>query len=160
MEVGRICGALDGEATAFRSRTLADAATPYVWLDATHVRVRDAGPVARIALLVATGVASPASAGTRARREQRRGLRLATLRALPRRASAPPFQWASRGEGVAERHHPLQLGAQVDKPTRRLMLLLRPSRRSYQRRTARDGDLATVHPAGRWAAEVRSLSES
>ena len=56
-EVSRICTALDAEVEAFRSRSLAGEAYPYLWLDATYVKVREGGRVVSMALLVATGVA-------------------------------------------------------------------------------------------------------
>jgi putative transposase len=56
-EVSRICAALDAEAEAFRARPLTDSAYPYVWLDATYLKVREAGRVVSMAALVATGVA-------------------------------------------------------------------------------------------------------
>jgi putative transposase len=37
-EVSRICGELDAEVAAFRSRPLYHIAFPYVFLDATYVR--------------------------------------------------------------------------------------------------------------------------
>ena len=43
-EVSRICAALDAEVAAFRGRSLAGEAYPYVWLDATYLKVREAGP--------------------------------------------------------------------------------------------------------------------
>lgn len=57
-EVSRICAALDAEVEAFRSRSLADETYPYLWLDATYVKVREAGRVVSMAALVATGVAA------------------------------------------------------------------------------------------------------
>jgi len=56
-EVSRICAALDAEVEAFRSRSLAGEAYPYLWLDATYVKVREGGRVVSMAVLVATGVA-------------------------------------------------------------------------------------------------------
>jgi putative transposase len=56
-EVSRICAALDAEVEAFRSRSLAGEAYPYLWLDATYVKVREGGRVVSMAMLVATGVA-------------------------------------------------------------------------------------------------------
>ncbi len=56
-EVSRICAALDSEVEAFRSRPLADTAYPYLWLDATYLKVREAGRVVSMAALVAVGVA-------------------------------------------------------------------------------------------------------
>jgi putative transposase len=57
-EVSRICAALDAEVEAFRSRSLADETYPYLWLDATYVKIREAGRVVSMAALVATGVAA------------------------------------------------------------------------------------------------------
>jgi putative transposase len=56
-EVSRICAGLDAEVAAFRSRSLGGEAYPYVWLDATYLKVREAGRVVSMAALVATGVA-------------------------------------------------------------------------------------------------------
>ena len=56
-EVSRICTALDAEVETFRCRPLGDQAYPYLWLDATYVKVREAGRVTAMAALVATGVA-------------------------------------------------------------------------------------------------------
>jgi transposase-like protein len=57
-EVSRICAALDDEVAAFRCRPLGEVAHPYLWLDATYVKVREAGRVVSMAALVATGVAA------------------------------------------------------------------------------------------------------
>jgi len=56
-EVSRICATLDAEVAAFRGRSLAGEVYPYCWLDATYVKVREAGRVVSMAVLVATGVA-------------------------------------------------------------------------------------------------------
>jgi transposase-like protein len=56
-EVSRICAALDVEVEAFRNRDLAGERYPYLWLDATYVKVREAGRVSSMAALVAVGVA-------------------------------------------------------------------------------------------------------
>ena len=55
--MSRICAALDAEVEAFRSRPLGGTGYPYLWLDATYVKVRDGGRVVSMAILVATGVA-------------------------------------------------------------------------------------------------------
>ena len=55
-EVSRICAALDTEVEAFRQRPLGDEAYPYLWLDATYVKVREGGRVVSMAALVATAV--------------------------------------------------------------------------------------------------------
>ena len=56
-EVSRMCAALDAEVDAFRARPLTDSAFAYLWLDATYLKVREAGRVVSMAALVATGVA-------------------------------------------------------------------------------------------------------
>jgi putative transposase len=55
-EVSRICVELDGEVAAFRSRSLAHAAFPYVFLDATYLKARVDGRVVSRAVVIATGV--------------------------------------------------------------------------------------------------------
>jgi transposase-like protein len=54
-QVSRICGELDGQVEAFRTRPL-EGAYPYLWLDAKHLKVRDAGHVHSKALMVAFAV--------------------------------------------------------------------------------------------------------
>jgi putative transposase len=56
-QVSRMCVPLDAEVEAFRSRSLVDERYPYLWLDATYLKVRDDGRVVSMAALVATGVA-------------------------------------------------------------------------------------------------------
>src|SRR5450759_4322524 len=55
-EGSRSCAALYAEVKTFRRRPLIEA-YPYVWLDATYLKVREAGRVVSMAALVATGVA-------------------------------------------------------------------------------------------------------
>ena len=57
-EVSRMCAALDAEVETFRGRSLAEMAFPYLWLDATYLKVREAGRVVSMAVLVAIGVAA------------------------------------------------------------------------------------------------------
>jgi putative transposase len=57
-QVSRICAALDAEVEAFRNRSLAGEMYPYLWLDATYVKVRDGGRVVNMAALVAIGVSA------------------------------------------------------------------------------------------------------
>jgi putative transposase len=56
-EVSRICASLDAEVRAFRCRPLGELALPYLWLDATYLKVREGGRVVSMAALVAVGVA-------------------------------------------------------------------------------------------------------
>ncbi|MBX5476888.1 MAG: IS256 family transposase [Clostridia bacterium] len=53
-EVSRLCAELDQMVEAFRNRPLG--CFPYVWLDATYLKVREDGRVQSMALVVATGV--------------------------------------------------------------------------------------------------------
>ena len=57
-EASRIRAELDGEVAAFRSRSLADTAFPYRFLDATYRKARIDGWVVSRAVLIATGVAA------------------------------------------------------------------------------------------------------
>jgi transposase-like protein len=56
-EVSRICKALDGEVEAFRNRPI-ETEHPYLWVDATFHKVRQAGRVTSMATVVAVGVTS------------------------------------------------------------------------------------------------------
>jgi putative transposase len=55
-EVSRICADLDAEVGAFRDRSLADQAFPYVFLDATYCKARVNRRVVSQAVVIATGV--------------------------------------------------------------------------------------------------------
>ncbi|HZV48802.1 MAG TPA: IS256 family transposase [Candidatus Dormibacteraeota bacterium] len=55
-QVSRLCAALDQEVERFRTRKLT-VDYPYVWLDATFVKVRERGRVASQAVVIAVGVA-------------------------------------------------------------------------------------------------------
>ncbi len=54
-QVSRLCEALDGEVERFRTRPLTEP-YPYLWLDATFVKVREQGRVVSQAVVVAVGV--------------------------------------------------------------------------------------------------------
>jgi putative transposase len=54
-EVSRICKVPDGEVRTFLSRPI-EAECPYVWLDATFHKVREAGRAVSVATVVAIGV--------------------------------------------------------------------------------------------------------
>src|SRR5437764_7001592 len=56
-QVSRLCETLDAEVERFRQRPL-EGTYPYVWLDATFVKVRDGGRVVSMAVVVAIGVRS------------------------------------------------------------------------------------------------------
>jgi transposase-like protein len=53
-----MCAPLDAEVMAFRCRPLDAIGYPYLWLDATYLRVREGGHVVSMAALVAVGVAA------------------------------------------------------------------------------------------------------
>jgi putative transposase len=57
-EVSRICADLDEEVAAFRDRSLAEQALPYVFLDATYCKARVDRRVVSQAVVIATGVAA------------------------------------------------------------------------------------------------------
>jgi transposase-like protein len=54
-QVSRICSELDTEVERFRTRHL-EGPYPYVWLDATFLKVRQAGKVVSMAVVIAIGV--------------------------------------------------------------------------------------------------------
>jgi len=54
-QVSRICSELDAEVERFRTRRL-EGPYPYVWLDATFVKVRQQGKVVSMAVVIAIGV--------------------------------------------------------------------------------------------------------
>jgi len=54
-EVSRVCGALDAEVEAFRTRPITGE-HPYLWIDATYHKVRQDGRVSSMATVVAIGV--------------------------------------------------------------------------------------------------------
>ena len=54
-EVSRICGELDAEVNKWRRRPL-EGEYPYLWLDATYVKVREGGVVISQAIVIAYGV--------------------------------------------------------------------------------------------------------
>src|SRR4051812_41929391 len=57
-EVSRICADLDEEVSAFRDRSLAETAFPYVFLEATYCKARVNRRVVSQAVVIATGVAA------------------------------------------------------------------------------------------------------
>src|SRR3954449_8940904 len=54
-QVSRLCEEIDGKIAAFLDRPL-EGDWPYLWLDATYVKVRQEGRIASVALIVAVGV--------------------------------------------------------------------------------------------------------
>src|SRR6266851_2525608 len=54
-QVSRLCGEIDDKVQTFLNRPL-EGDWPYVWLDATYVKVRQAGRIVSVAVIVAVGV--------------------------------------------------------------------------------------------------------
>ena len=69
-EVSRICGALDAEVEAFRHRPLGETACPYLFLDATYLKVREGGRVVSMADLVPRSARSMVASAMRSVFEQ------------------------------------------------------------------------------------------
>lgn len=74
-QVSRLCEEIDARVTAFRERPI-EGDWPYLWLDATYVKVREAGRIISVAAIVAVGV------NTDGRREVL-GLEIGTSEAEP-----------------------------------------------------------------------------
>jgi len=55
-QVSHICGELDTLVQAFRGRPLTDGPHPYVWLNALTQKVREAGRIVNVSVVVATAV--------------------------------------------------------------------------------------------------------
>jgi putative transposase len=54
-QVSRLCGEIDGRVNTFLNRPL-EGDWPYLWLDATYVKVRQAGRIVSVAVIIAVGV--------------------------------------------------------------------------------------------------------
>src|ERR671920_1694870 len=54
-QVSRLCAEIDERVNAFLTRPL-EGEWPYVWIDATYVKVREAGRIVSVAVIVAVGV--------------------------------------------------------------------------------------------------------
>jgi transposase-like protein len=54
-QVSRLCGEIDDKINNFLNRPL-EGEWPYVWLDATYLKVREAGRIISVAVTIATGV--------------------------------------------------------------------------------------------------------
>ena len=53
-QVSRLCGEIDGKVKAFLDRPI-EGEWPYVWLDATYVKVRQEGRIVSVAVIIAVG---------------------------------------------------------------------------------------------------------
>ncbi len=54
-QVSRLCGDIDERVGAFLNRPL-EGDWPYLWIDATYVKVRQAGRIVSVAVIIAVGV--------------------------------------------------------------------------------------------------------
>ena len=54
-QVSRLCGEIDDKVKTFLNRPL-EGDWPYIWLDATYVKVRQAGRIVSVAVIIAVGV--------------------------------------------------------------------------------------------------------
>jgi putative transposase len=54
-QVSRLCEEIDERVTAFRERPI-EGDWPYLWIDATYMKVREAGRIVSVAVIVAVGV--------------------------------------------------------------------------------------------------------
>lgn len=56
-EVSRLCGELDEKVQAFLSRPI-EGDWPYLWIDATYIKSREAGRIRSVAVIIAVGVST------------------------------------------------------------------------------------------------------
>ena len=54
-QVSRLCGEIDEKVQAFLTRPI-EGDWPYLWIDATYVKVREAGRIVSVAVIIAVGV--------------------------------------------------------------------------------------------------------
>ena len=54
-QVSRLCGEIDERVTAFLTRPI-EGEWPYLWLDATYIKVREAGHIVSVAVIIAVAV--------------------------------------------------------------------------------------------------------
>ena len=57
-QVSRLCGELDERVGAFLNRQI-EGDWPYLWIDATYVKTREAGRIVSVAVIIAVGVIFP-----------------------------------------------------------------------------------------------------
>ena len=55
IQVSRLCADIDERVNAFLERPI-EGVWPYVWIDATYVKVREAGRIISVAVIIAVGV--------------------------------------------------------------------------------------------------------
>ena len=96
-QVSRLCGEIDERVNTFLNRPL-EGEWPYLWLDATYVKVRQAGRIVSVAVIIAVGVNDDGRPSTRGRGREILGMTVGAseaetfwtefLRSLARRGPA------------------------------------------------------------------------
>src|SRR4029434_8034237 len=95
-QVSRLCAEIDERVNAFLSRPI-EGAWPYLWIDATYLKSRQAGRIVSVAVIIAVGV------NTDGRREV---LGVATGASEPEPfGTALRRAWADRGLAGREARH-------------------------------------------------------
>lgn len=61
-QVSRLCAEIDERVNAFLDRPI-EGDWPYLWIDATYVKVREAGRIVSVAVIIAVGVNSEGMRG-------------------------------------------------------------------------------------------------
>ncbi len=172
-QVSRLCEEIDDKVKAFLGRPI-EGDWPYVWIDATYVKVRQDGRIVSVAVIIAVGVNSdgrrevlgmdigPSEAETfwteflrKLARRGLRGVKLVDLR-RPRRAQGRRRQGARRLLAALPRalHAQCPGPCRQERPPRRLGLhrhRLRPGRRRGRRQAMAPGRRS----AARQGAEAR-----
>ncbi len=118
-QVSRLCEEIDGKVKAFLERPIEVSERPYLWIDATYLKVRRGGRIVSVAVIIAVGVNSDGrrevlgmEIGTSEaepiwteflRKLTRRGLRgiKPVISRCPMRASRPPLPGCCAPHGSA-----------------------------------------------------------
>ncbi len=93
-QVSRLCEEIDGKVKAFLERPI-EGDWPYLWIDATYVKVRQADRIVSVAVIIAGGERRRAARGARHGHRPLRGGDL--LDRLPEEAHAPRPAWREAG---------------------------------------------------------------
>jgi putative transposase len=106
-QVSRLCEEIDGKVKAFLNRPL-EGEWPYLWIDATYLKVRRGGRIVSVAVIIAIGVNSLPSRRHRSEPDGRRSPRSsgfghrhfrgrADLDRVPAQTDAPGAAWGEAG---------------------------------------------------------------
>lgn len=94
-QVSRLCEEIDGKVKAFLDRPI-EGDWPYLWIDATYLKVRRGGRIVSVAVIIAVGVNADG-------RREVLGMEIGTSEAEP---IAVPLRGPSAGEGRGGRTRP------------------------------------------------------